>query len=87
MGEIKRIPKDKLPCKYFSSWWEDVAGDGGPRMYMTDCSNESDDFDDSMSCDNTCKYYEAVAPQVCEKHGEYIGCCEECMFEDYKAVQ
>ncbi len=45
-----------MTCKWEHSWMEDVVGDGGPRMEMSDCTNPGDIGEGS--CGKDCYGYE-----------------------------
>lgn len=77
---IKTIDRNTLPCKFYTSWWEDVAGDGGSRMEMSDCNYDGTlEMPDNCSCDKTCPCYQPVEVKVCQKHNrEYYDVCLDC---------
>ena len=45
------------PCKWEETYWEDVAGDGGPSMEMIECKY-SGGKDVSDDCGPNCPAYE-----------------------------
>jgi hypothetical protein len=92
--EIKRLPKNDIPCKFFKDWWEDVVGDGGPRMYFSECQcdvllseEEQNAIDAGRPCSPDCKGYRPLPIQVCKKHNcEYVGFCGDCENEISEAI-
>lgn len=92
MSEIKRIKVEDIPCRFGQEYWEDVVGDGGPRMQMFDCTcdkkltpEQEDEMDGVTSCSPKCPGYEPGKVEVCPKHNkEVVDCCDECMNEFYE---
>ena len=72
---------DNIPCKHFysSAGNIDIPPDSG-----CDCPNwdynQEEEYDGP--CDKTCPKYEPVPIRHCEKHGDYIDYCEECLWGD-----
>ena len=80
------MKQDQAPCKHFSSWDEDVAGDGGSRMPMTDCDYEGETLEE---CDETCPGYDPMPSGKCEKHPGvlfYNGVCHKCENEWFDKI-
>jgi hypothetical protein len=81
---IVNFIKGHLPCKYASHWYEDVVGDGGPRMPMFECTYDgelliNDECDETLSC----PAFEEAETRICKKHQEeYYDYCGKCMEGD-----
>jgi hypothetical protein len=74
---MKRIQKEQLGCKFDGTYWEDVVGDGGPRMQMFECNcnkdlsvRDQELLDKCLKCGPGCPGFEPVATTICEKHDE-----------------
>lgn len=81
---MQTISRDNLPCIFYASWYEDVAGDGGSRMFMSDCNYEGNIDISECKCGNTCCAYKAPEIKVCEKHQqEYYDICPKCEDESW----
>jgi len=81
-----KLSKEKIQCKYDYSYWEDVVGDGGPRMQMWECTSPKNDHDNVEICNNKCPGYEPCKIYKCEKH-DYESTdnyCPDCVYEDYE---
>jgi hypothetical protein len=46
------------PCRFEEVWMEDVVGDGGPRMEMSECNYEGNIDIGTCDCGTNCPAYE-----------------------------
>lgn len=79
-----RIPSTGKPCKFAQHWMEDLAGDGGSRCPMFECTYAGDkEIPDDFICEEkpNCIAYEPCETTICPIHDiEYYAdeWCELC---------
>lgn len=57
-----------MPCKFEKVWMEDVVGDGGSRMEMSDCEYDGDKDLSYANCNKMCPGYEEAPDNLNDEY-------------------
>ena len=85
---IKKVDESLIPCKFEKRWSErhDYGSTtASEEMWECECPAEGEKLEQinirsnsGEICDRGCLGFEPVPVEVCLKHGEFVGSCDDC---------